>query len=87
MADNAKAFQKAISFFETQGNAVENDAFDDVDVEEGDENDWQIIQTSLEKLSTEGIFCVRCGAHSLQLVCTFFWVPLLQNLLAGAERF
>lgn len=66
--DNASAFQKAGQLFEGQV-SVDSDGEDDVVVDPSEEETWGVITGALEILVTEGIFCIRCAAHSLQLVC------------------
>ena len=62
VADNAAAFQKAGQLFESYAGADSDDE-DVADVDEG-----QALPDALQILASRGVFCVRCAAHSLQLV-------------------
>ena len=70
VSDNAKAFQKAATLFQTQPDNAKEDSDDEgVEPEEGDTDVWEAISGAMETLTTQGIFCCPCAAHSLQLVC------------------
>jgi hypothetical protein len=69
ISDNAKAFQKAAGLFETQADPGDGNSDDEELLpEEGDPDEWAVLSGAMETLTTQGIFCVRCAAHSLQLV-------------------
>ena len=75
VADNAAAFQKAARLFE---GAEGTEISDDEEVAEPDESEG--LPDVSQAWSTEGIFCVRCAAHSLQLV----WISHFQFIGLGA---
>ena len=75
VADNAHSFQKAAQSLEngqTAEEVSEDSDTEEVEILEGEEDVWVPVLQAMEMLSSEGIFCVRCGAHSLQLVCSIF---------------
>ena len=62
VADNASAFQKAGRFFEVP------ELLDEDDMEISESDDGASLPDALQALSTDGVFCAQCAAHSLQLV-------------------
>ena len=68
VADNAAAFQKAGRLLDISEPA-ESEIEDSDDEEISEVEDNEMLNESLQSLATEGLFCVRCAAHSLQLVC------------------
>ena len=62
-ADNASAFQKAGTLLqagECSGGEEEEEA---VEID-----DSEFVPEAMQQFASEGIFCVRCALHSLQLV-------------------
>ena len=84
VADNAKSFQKALNSFQTQG--IESEDEESAEIVEGEEENWQLMDAVLQSLATKGIFCVRCAAHSLQLVrhiVGFFFTQVIHTGFEG----
>lgn len=81
--DNASAFQKVGQLFEGQV-SIDSDDEDDVLVDPDEEDTWEVIIGALQILVTEGIFCIRCAAHSLQLVWELAAAGFI-SVISGAE--